>query len=157
MDIIETFILFFLIFAAVHSLMAADFFKRQMERHLKNNFRLYRLIYIFISLITFAPAILIWMSNSSSTPIIYSVPPSLHPLLYLIRLAAIGLFAYGAIQTDIFEFTGIKQSLRKTQQTKNVLITRGAYGIVRHPLYFGGMLMLLTMFSNSIASRESWE
>lgn len=145
MNEIEAFIFFFMIFAAIHSFMASDFFKNRMERYLKKNFRFYRFIYTVISFITFAPVMLTWMINSGSTPIIYSVPQTLHPLLYLIRLAGIGLFVYAAIQTDIFEFIGIRQ-LQNTMKGKNVLTTRGAYGIVRHPLYFGGIIVLLTMF-----------
>ena len=45
MDVLITFILYFLIFAAIHSLLATDYIKNKAERLLKEKFRFYRLLY----------------------------------------------------------------------------------------------------------------
>jgi protein-S-isoprenylcysteine O-methyltransferase Ste14 len=57
----------------------------------------------------------------------------------LFRLLAIGLLAYAAFQTDLPEFAGLKAG-----KTEGKLITDKAYGIVRHPLYTGGIVLIFT-------------
>ncbi len=136
---IISFIFSFLFFAILHSSLATNYFKNRAEKQLKARFRFYRIIYNIISLITFAPVFLIWITSAS--PLIYSVPGWLYPFVILIRLAAIGLFVYAAFQIDFLEFAGLRQI---TGKTRNNLITKGAYGIVRHPLYTGGIIILFT-------------
>ncbi len=134
-----TFLFYFLIFALIHSLLATDHIKSKAERLLKKRFRYYRIAYTVISFITFAPAFLTWVEYTSSTPLVYIVPQWLYPVIILIRLLALGLFLYAALQTDILEFIGIKP-----EKKQNVLIRTGAYGIVRHPLYTACMIVLFT-------------
>ena len=141
MSVIITFILYFIVFAAVHSLLATDYIKKKVEKQLKHQFRFYRIFYNLISFIIFAPVLLLWIIYTTSTPTVYSIPDRLYPFILLIRLAAIGLFSYAAYQTDVLEFAGIRQI---TGKSKNMLITRGAYGIVRHPIYTGGIIILFT-------------
>ena len=73
------------------------------------------------------------------TPLLYSVPGWLFPFFILFRLLAIGLVVYAAFQTDLLEFAGLRQS-----KTEGNLITGGAYGIVRHPFYTGGIVLIFT-------------
>ena len=141
LSVILTFIFYFIIFAALHSLLATDYIKKKAEKQLKHQFRFYRIFYNFISFIIFAPVLLVWIMYTSSTPPVYSIPEWLYPFILLIRLAAIGLFSYAVYQTDVLDFAGIRQI---TGKSKNMLITKGAYGIVRHPLYTGGIIILFT-------------
>lgn len=142
-----TLVSYFLFFAAVHSLLATDYIKNRAAKLLKDKFRYYRLIYTIISFPAFAPAFLVWLENTASTPIVYSIPLLLYPVFLFIRLLAIGLFVYAAFQTDILEFIGIRQLYGKT---RNKLITSGAYGIVRHPFYTGGIIALFTKIDMSL-------
>ena len=141
MNVIVTFAVYFLFFAVIHSLLATDRIKDIAKNQLGEGFKYYRLVYNILSFPLFAPAFLIWVNNTASTPPVYSVPQWLYPFIILIRLAAIGLFIYAALQLDLLEFAGIRQIYGKT---RNVLITKGAYGIVRHPLYTGAIILLLT-------------
>ncbi len=141
MNVIITFIFYFLVFAAVHSLLATDYIKNKAQEHLKRIFVFYRIIYNITSLFTFAPVFLIWVTYTASTPHVYGFSGWLYPFILMIRLAAIGLFIYAAYQIDLLEFAGVRQI---TGKSKNTLITKGAYGIVRHPLYAGGIIMLFT-------------
>lgn len=141
MNEIIAFILYFLLFAGIHSALAAGYIKNRSERLLGDNFRFYRLLYTILSLLTIAPAFLVWATYSNSTQLIYSVPQWLYPFILLIRLLATGMLVYAALQTDVLEFTGIRQLQGKN---KNELITKGAYGIVRHPFYSGSVILLLT-------------
>lgn len=146
MDVLITFALYFLIFAVIHSLLATDYIKSKAKRLLKGNFRFYRLLYTIISFPTFAPAFLVWLKYTSLTPLVYRIPDWLSPVFLLIRLLGIGLFVYVVFQTDILEFAGIKPTRRDTESK---LITGGAYGIVRHPMYTGAIAVLFTKMEMS--------
>ncbi len=141
MNVLITFILYFLFFAAVHSLLATSYIKNKAERLLKEKFRFYRLLYTIISFPTFAPAFLVWLKYASLTPLVYRIPDWLYPVFLLVRLLGIGLFVYAVFQTDILEFAGIKPARRDAESE---LITGGAYGIVRHPMYTGAIAVLFT-------------
>lgn len=144
MNIILNFILYFLIFTIIHSALATDYIKNKAQRLLGERYRFYRMIYTLISIPAFAPAFLVWIKYSGSTPIVYSIPQWYYPLIILARMLAFGIFAYALYQTDILDFTGIKQT-----HGKPILITNGAYGIVRHPLYTSGILLLVTKMEMS--------
>ena len=147
MNVIITFILYFFVFAVIHSLFATNYVKNKAEKLLKDKFRFYRLIYTLISFPIFAPAFLTWLEDTALTPAVYSIPQLLAPFILLIRLLAIGLFMYAAVQTDILEFAGIRQIRGKTSDR---LITGGAYGIVRHPLYTAAIVALFTKMDMSL-------
>ncbi len=100
-------------------------------------FRYYRMIYSLISIPLLAPAFMIWMTFSKSTPVVYMIPHDLYPVVILVRLVALGMFGYAILQIDLLEFSGIKT------EKKKIFLTGGAYGIVRHPLYIAGILLLI--------------
>ncbi|MCZ7382440.1 MAG: isoprenylcysteine carboxylmethyltransferase family protein [Candidatus Methanoperedens sp.] len=144
MNIILNFILYFLIFVIIHSVLAADYIKNKAQRLLGERYRFYRIIYTLISIPAFAPAFLVWIEYSGSTPLVYSIPQWAYPFIIIVRVLALGIFVYASFQTDILDFTGLKQTHEKT-----ILITNGAYGIVRHPLYASGILLLVTKMEMS--------
>ncbi|MDD5472918.1 MAG: isoprenylcysteine carboxylmethyltransferase family protein [Candidatus Methanoperedens sp.] len=143
MNAIVMFLVYFLVFALIHSLLATDYIKNKARMLPGKGFRFYRIGYTIISFLTFAPAFLTWMKYTASMPLVYSISPWLYPVVILIRIFALGMFVYAVLQTDVMDFIGIRQ------QTKNILITNGAYGIVRHPLYASGMLLLFTKMEMS--------
>ncbi len=145
MNAIITFIFYFLVFAGLHSLLATDYIKDKALMLFGKGFRFYRLMYTFISIFTFVPAFLVWLKYTDSTPLVYSLPGQLYPLIILIRSSALGMFVYAFFQTGILEFMGIRQ-----EKTKTILITGGAYGIVRHPLYTAGIILLFTRMDMSL-------
>lgn len=138
MNILLTFTLYFLFFAVFHSILAMNHAKNKAEKLMGRGYRYYRLIYSLISFPLIIPAFWVWASSSKSSPLVYAIPDNLYPLIILVRLCAFGLFIYAALQTDVFEFIGIKREKKKS------FITRGSYAIVRHPLYLASILILIT-------------
>jgi len=61
-DIITLFIIYFMAFALIHSLLASDFIKNKAQKYLGGGFKFYRLLYTLISVITFIPAFQFWWS-----------------------------------------------------------------------------------------------
>jgi protein-S-isoprenylcysteine O-methyltransferase Ste14 len=56
-------------------------------------------------------------------------------------IAGAALILNSFVITDLLEFIGIKHIFKI--KTKNVgLTTNGVYGLIRHPLYLGGMMIL---------------
>jgi len=138
MNELLTFTLFFLFFAVFHSILAMEHAKNKAKKLMGKGYRYYRMIYSVISFPLIIPAYLVWTTYSKSSPLIYTIPDELYPLVILVRLSALGLFGYAALQTDLLEFIGIKRENKKS------LITRGPYAIIRHPLYLSGILVLIT-------------
>jgi protein-S-isoprenylcysteine O-methyltransferase Ste14 len=138
------FILYFLLFAIIHSFLAMDHTKNEARKLLGKGFRYYRLLYSLISIPLFAPAFMVWMTYSNTTPVVYTIPHNLYPVVVLFRLGALGIIGYAAMQKDVLEFIGIKS------QKKNVLVTGKVYGIVRHPLYSAGILLLVTQMDMTL-------
>lgn len=146
MNVIITFVFYFLLFALIHSVLATEYVKKKAEKWMGTNFRFYRLAYTILSFFTFAPAFLIWITYANSTPPVYAIPQLFYPIIILIRLLATGMFAYAAMQTDILSLIGIRQLQRKVK--KNLIIS-GVYGMVRHPFYTAGIILLFTKIEMS--------
>ncbi len=145
MNEITAFVLYFLAFALIHSVLATDHAKERAEKILKSNFRFYRIIYNTISFLTAAPAFYVWWISSSlsssSNSFIYILPEWISPFLTLLQLLAIGLFGYALFQNDLLEFAGLR---KKKNDSKP--ITDGVYRIVRHPQYTA---LIILMFSQN--------
>ena len=139
MNEITTFVLYFLVFALIHSVLATDNARERAEKILKSNFRFYRIIYNIISFLTAAPAFYVWWISSSSTPVVYTFPEWLHPFLTLLQLLAIGLFGYALFQYDLLEFAGLRK-----KKIDSKPITDGVYRIVRHPQYTALIILLFS-------------
>ena len=141
----------FLIFAFMHSLCVQERVKLLYarlfgERTAKGT---YRFLYILFSAFTTLLAFL-YIYNLPDY-YIYRGPAWFRWPMHTIQLAGL-LFAASTFRTlDNLEFLGIKQFIKfiKDQEiegdiegiTINRLITTGAYGVVRHPMYLGGLII----------------
>ena len=123
------FIVRFLIFSTIHSLMAVPGVKIWIGALLGKWERWYRLGYNLISL-----ALFVWvMSAWPHPPVIYFIPGIWGLLCYLLQIAAAATLCRCAAQLDLPAFLGIRPE--KSGREANMLCQDGCYGIIRHPQY----------------------
>jgi len=126
-------------YGAVHSLLASLPVKAAARRWFGPSAdHWYRLGFNFVGGITLLPVLALTAANIGS--VLVAVPWPGVIVLAAIELAALMLMANALRQSDPAFFLGIGQLGNKP--SANGLITTGAYGIVRHPLYSTGLLIL---------------
>ncbi len=141
--------MFWLIFSIalwglVHSLMASLKFKAFLEKILGTQImRFYRLFYNVFSGISFLP--ILWLMRILPDRMLYTVPsPWMYLLFFGQLLATVGLVV-GLLQTDVWEFAGLRQIVSPNGAKNGKLVIKGLYKYMRHPLYtFGLFLIWLT-------------
>jgi protein-S-isoprenylcysteine O-methyltransferase Ste14 len=145
-------ILIFLIFALVHSVMATQKFKYTCRRCFGDIFMrvFYRAFYNAVSFITAGAAFFFIQKLPDQE--IWAVPLWLRWIMNGVQFGGF-VFGLSAFQyLDTWEFIGIKQIGRyifSREVTGNIegltqkeLATNGVYGIVRHPLYLAGLVIV---------------
>jgi|Deesub1362B_J571_1020462.scaffolds.fasta_scaffold01641_4 protein-S-isoprenylcysteine O-methyltransferase Ste14 len=136
MNAYVTLSLLFGLFAFVHSLTAADFFKRRVEVTLGLRGARYRLLYTLLSFPSAMPFVAYWLVKRGETPVLLSFPGFTAMLVLLVKLAGAAILAASLLQTGIAEFLGLKPEEQKR------LVTSGLYAKVRHPMYLGAILFI---------------
>lgn len=129
----------FSVYGFFHSFLASTGVKNWFQTHYTNLYCYYRFFYSIFAVLSLLPIgiILLWLPSIPlyhiSTPYIY--------LTLLIQLIAGFVLAVGIRQTDNLKFLGIKQALKSTSQSEE-LVTGGLYRYVRHPIYSLGLLVV---------------
>ncbi|MFX1282800.1 MAG: methyltransferase family protein [Promethearchaeota archaeon] len=121
-------VLFVLIFGLIHSVLARDFAKEKLQ--IISN---YRRFYILVSLLTLVLLILIEFNlarQGTKIEVIIKNPP----------IGILFVFIGG------FLFIGSMLQLRLSKGLeKNQLIKTGFFAFSRHPIYLGGIILLISM------------
>jgi len=125
--------------ALVHSWLASTRMKDWAGRQLgEAGVRLYRLVYNAFSVISLMPVLLLWRSLPDR--VLYAAAPPWSYLMVAGQAASLLMLFLAFLQTGPLSFVGITQALGL--ETSSHLVTTGFYGLVRHPLYLFGMLLL---------------
>jgi len=143
----------FLAFATLHSLTVSSAFKSAALRVLgADRMRAYyRLGFTVFSITTFTAAAYVYFTLPDR--FIYRPPGYVLWPMHVLQFLGAALM-YAALRPfSAREFAGIKQAaayLRSGETSGDIegvsqgaLVTTGAYGLVRHPMYVGGMAMFL--------------
>ncbi len=144
--------LIFLAFAFIHSITVTFWFKELCRRSLGDAFMRgwYRFLYNCVSVLTVSAAF--WFIHQVPDVHLWTAPPVVRGVLQAVQAAAalFGMFAFRHL--DGMEFLGLRQVWRYLRRgevagnieglTQEELVTRGVYGIVRHPLYVAGMVIM---------------
>ena len=129
------FILRFLIFAAVHSLLAIPRLKQQLRELTGLNAHWYRLTYNVLSLVLFGWVVLAWQS----TRVIYLVPGVWNLVMQGLQGLSLIAMLLCLRQTGLGRFLGFTPE----SAGQDSLTTAGCHAVVRHPLYLLGLLFFL--------------
>jgi protein-S-isoprenylcysteine O-methyltransferase Ste14 len=127
----------FVLFALIHSLLAATVVKDRVCRH-RSITRFYRLTYNLLALGSFA-----WvLAALPDSPVLYAISEIPAVILRSIQAGALLLLCRCAAQTGLGDFIGSNQLL--TGQENAPRFTRsGCYRVVRHPQYTLAVVFLL--------------
>ena len=128
-------LILFSLFAAHHSLMARTGAKAWITRQLPPAFE--RSAYVWISSLLFFEVCFLWQPVAG---VLYSVPWYLSWLFYAVQLAGLALTIRAAAMLDFLELAGIRQIYGTARST--VFAADGPFGLVRHPIYLGWLLMV---------------
>lgn len=126
----NSFILRFILFAAVHSLFATAWAKKILHGTDRQG---YRLCYNGASVVMFG-----WvMAAYRHSEVLYVVPGVSSLIMYLLQLVIVLLLVSCLRETGVGEFLGI------AKRTSNSFTNSGWYSVVRHPLYFFSFLFMV--------------
>lgn len=132
-------ILAIVLWGILHSLLASTRIKDLFRRVYGDGFmKFYRLLYNVYAVISFLPILYLMMTLPDQS--LYQVPPPGDHLLRVGQGAALFLLIVAAFQTDLLSFIGLRQLFQ--EEKTGLLITKGLYQFVRHPLYTFGLSVL---------------
>jgi len=144
MNIYILLIFLWLVFFAVHSIMASSFVKNKVNSLHPLFKSYYRLLFNLIATLQLIPIAYIY----TKTPGEYIIMPSTAYEIVGTLLSFLGTYilfvGFKNYRTD--EFIGTYQIRNHHEFHPTSLNRSGWNGIVRHPLYFGGILILLGLF-----------
>lgn len=150
----------FALFALLHSICAHEPFKQALARWTSPFFveHFWRFIYNTLSYtaLYYWIAVLHWGAHPDGDTWLIDYPESVWRALLIVHLFSIVVFYISFIQSDYFEFLGLKQMwlglrrlLNPSAMTPKLelfgtqrLEVRGVYGWIRHPMLMAGFVFL---------------
>ena len=145
---VVTFTILFVIWAVAHSITAAAPIKRRVRQKVgaRAYDGFYRLFYNVVAVVTFVP-ILYVAATSVPHQLLWRMRGALRWLFLLIQLVALAGLAISLWQTDPLHFAGVRQAYRFLRGDEEIdpprpFVRRGAYALVRHPLYLFSLLFI---------------
>lgn len=130
----------FTIFALHHSLLARTGAKRLVTNVLPP--WLERSAYTWVASLLFLLVCLEWRPVPG---LLYALPGGWRFLGFAVQLAGLGLTMQGTAALDALDLAGVRQVLnaRRATPPRHVpLKTDGVFALIRHPLYFGWVLLV---------------
>jgi uncharacterized membrane protein len=147
-----TIIITFVLFASIHSMTVSFWFKDHCQAMLGETFMRvwYRFLYNVVSVVTAAAAF--YLIKNVPDEVIWIAPTGLQWILHGIQIAGLVFGARAFRHMDTREFMGWRQVWRYLKRgevsgnieglTEKELVTTGVYGIVRHPMYLAGIVIV---------------
>ena len=130
----------FSVFALHHSLFARTGLKTFVRSVAPP--ALERSLYTWVSSLLFIGVCWAWQPVPGE---LYRLPAPWHLLGYLVQWAGIVVTILGSRALDVLDLAGVRPVLnaRSSHEPRRVpLQTHGVYGLVRHPVYFGWLLLV---------------
>jgi protein-S-isoprenylcysteine O-methyltransferase Ste14 len=134
-------VVLWLLFGILHSVLAASWWKRMMQRWLGAHYKYYHFAYSVFAALTLI-GILVFQYTMQSR-LLFTLPGWAKLLLWLPALAGVAIMLV-VIRKYFFSLSGI--SVFYKYQAPVVLEQGGLHRYVRHPLYFGTLLFIWSLF-----------
>jgi methanethiol S-methyltransferase len=125
----------FTIFALHHSMMARSGAKAWVTRIVPHD--LERSVYVWIASLLFLAVCWLWQPLPG---VAWTATGGLRWLLWLVQGAGVWLTIRAAGMISVFELAGVRQA---NHQRPVEFKATGPFGLVRHPIYLGWMLLVL--------------
>lgn len=130
----------FTVFALHHSLFARTGLKRRVAAMIPP--RLERALYTLVASVLFVLVCWWW---SPVPGLLYRIPPGWTWAAHLVFAGGVIVTLVSARRLDMLDLAGVRQVLpaaRRSAEPAATLLTTGMYGIVRHPIYLGWVLLM---------------
>ncbi len=137
------------LWCTLHSLLAWPPLVVHVRRRLGSGGRYYRLLYNLVAVATLLPVIAIYLRVNGS--LLFLWPEWSRPLLWVVRGLALGLMVAGARVYSMADFLGCSGRSAELAGQPGALVIKGVLGVVRHPWYLAGFLLL---WSRDLAARD---
>lgn len=128
----------------VHSLMITSVVIAYLKDKLGDHFRFYRLFFNTVALATFCPLALYSFQLKEMPILVWD--GALAVVQYVLLSLSVFLFLAGARHYSLSSFLGLAQiregESNRTLSTRTVFATSGILGVIRHPWYAGGLLLI---------------
>lgn len=133
----------------LHSCLVTTRTTAWVKNQLGEKYAYYRIFYNLFSLITVLP--LLYWQRTLTGPTFIPLPPYLIIFKYIALILSIIIISGAFFTFDIWEFTGIRKTESKEQQKEiePVISKHGMYGIVRHPMYLGGIIFFTASMTHA--------
>ncbi|MGD8352572.1 MAG: isoprenylcysteine carboxylmethyltransferase family protein [Pseudomonadota bacterium] len=136
--------LFWSIWCAIHSIMISRGVTTYLKRRFADRFRYYRIVFNVVSVATIIP-VLMYSTTLRAGPI-FGWSGVWRPVQVVLVLTAIALFYAGSRHYDLAQFLGVRQVTEhesaKGLTRSGALDTSGILGVMRHPWYAAGIIIL---------------
>lgn len=137
--------IFWIIYYAMHSALAASWVKSFFARQASAIYNSYRLLYTLFSFVNFV--LLLWFHMITPSENIFNPPFILQMIGFLFAAGALTVIGF-ALANYRFQFWldpcfRLDTRIPGNEEEGKPLITKGINGMVRHPIYFGVILLLI--------------
>jgi protein-S-isoprenylcysteine O-methyltransferase Ste14 len=132
------------LWCGLHSLMISQVVVSRLKERYGDGYRYYRIFFNLVSVLTLIP-VLIYSGSLRGEPF-FSWTGVWRPVQLFLALGAVVLFYAGGRHYDLRQFLGTRQiqehESRKGLTETGGLDTTGILGVVRHPWYAAGVLIV---------------
>ncbi len=129
--------LLFSIFALHHSVFARLGLRAWVRARIASRYE--RSLYVWISSVLFAAVYLWWRPVPG---VLWSASGAVAVGLYLLEITGMFIAVRAAGRLDVLDLAGVRQGLDIPGSASAALVSDGLYGFVRHPIYFGWLLIV---------------
>lgn len=130
-------VLLFTAFALHHSLFARAGLKSAVSRIVSP--ALERSSYVWIASACFIGLCLAWQPVPG---VAWQLPAPWHLIGLALQITGVVFTFQGSRALDVLDLAGVRQSLGLRRPAGGIVIRHGLYGLVRHPIYLGWVLMV---------------